>query len=330
MSLQIRPCDLPIVRNEAIKLLEAHGASMYQSSVAKREQHFAPNGLEPAAAGQLMAKHELGRLKLAELFFVSSDMVRLAKAAERSLPAYSLMPEDLPTESGFIFFERSISTMEYEQNTSPIRAASWGPMWEDRPRSWVHGGVWITWYADLSQVIASGMERGTIDRHLEEAARLKMAALGRLSVDNESPIPFSPDPLDVCDPVTGKETPYSERGEDTLFPLIGILKTVWLLMGQTLTTVSDARYDRASRRRLLRQQEDLTRVRVVALRKMVGDGSAAASDREYQHQWIVRGHWRQQWYPGRSVHRPMWIAPHIKGPDGAPLLGGEKVYALKR
>jgi hypothetical protein len=44
----------------------------------------------------------------------------------------------------------------------------------------------------------------------------------------------------------------------------------------------------------------------------------------------VRGHWRQQWYPSIQDHRPVWIAPHRKGPEDAPMLGGEKVYQWSR
>jgi hypothetical protein len=69
---------------------------------------------------------------------------------------------------------------------------------------------------------------------------------------------------------------------------------------------------------------------VIELRRPKTSSGPGDGDREYHHQWIVRGHWRQQWHPKRQVHRPVWIAPHIKGPEGAPLIGGEKVYALKR
>jgi hypothetical protein len=43
---------------------------------------------------------------------------------------------------------------------------------------------------------------------------------------------------------------------------------------------------------------------------------------------VVRGHWRNQWYPSLNARRPLWIAPYLKGPDDAPLLGGEKVTTL--
>lgn len=110
---------------------------------------------------------------------------------------------------------------------------------------------------------------------------------------------------------------------------LATLKSTWILLGQTLASVEDAHYDRAARRRIEKQGKTPPRVRVISLRRRAGE-SSGDSDREYHHQWIVRGHWRQQWYPERQVHRPIWIAPHIKGPEGAPLLGGEKVYALKR
>ena len=48
-----------------------------------------------------------------------------------------------------------------------------------------------------------------------------------------------------------------------------------------------------------------------------------------QHRWVVRGHWRNQpWGPGRELRRPVYILPHIKGPDGAPLIGGERVTTV--
>jgi hypothetical protein len=78
---------------------------------------------------------------------------------------------------------------------------------------------------------------------------------------------------------------------------------------------------------LMPQRLDDRPVRVINLRRRAASTIAGQSDREYHHQWIVRGHWRDQWYASRGVHRPVWIAPHVKGPEGAPMLGGEKVHA---
>ena len=49
---------------------------------------------------------------------------------------------------------------------------------------------------------------------------------------------------------------------------------------------------------------------------------------EYAHQWIVRGHFRNQFYPSEKTNRLIWIDPYKKGPEGAPLL--ETVKVLRR
>jgi hypothetical protein len=45
--------------------------------------------------------------------------------------------------------------------------------------------------------------------------------------------------------------------------------------------------------------------------------SEAAVD--WQCQWLVRGHWRQQFYPSANRHVPRWVAPYIKGPVDKPM-----------
>jgi hypothetical protein len=36
----------------------------------------------------------------------------------------------------------------------------------------------------------------------------------------------------------------------------------------------------------------------------------------------------QAWGHRRELRRPVWISPHVKGPEGASMLGGEKVYIV--
>lgn len=46
-------------------------------------------------------------------------------------------------------------------------------------------------------------------------------------------------------------------------------------------------------------------------------GDDAAID--WQCQWLVRGHWRQQFYRSAGRHVPRWIAPYVKGPHDKPM-----------
>jgi hypothetical protein len=71
------------------------------------------------------------------------------------------------------------------------------------------------------------------------------------------------------------------------------------------------------------------KVTIVSLRRLVRKqlGEVRDAERTLQHRFIVRGHWRQQAVgPGRKDHRPVYIAPFVKGPEGAPFLDREKVY----
>jgi hypothetical protein len=63
-------------------------------------------------------------------------------------------------------------------------------------------------------------------------------------------------------------------------------------------------------------------VRVIVLRRTAHpatNGRDGAQDIAWSCQWIVRGHWRAQWCPARGRHLPMWILPHVKGPEDKPL-----------
>jgi hypothetical protein len=108
-----------------------------------------------------------------------------------------------------------------------------------------------------------------------------------------------------------------------------VARCCWLLMQQRIAVETVERPDRASERRLRRANRPVDAVRVISLRQPEHYGGLGG-DRTYHHRWVVRGHWRKQWYPSQERNVPIWISPYVKGPDGAPLLAGEKVYAWQR
>jgi hypothetical protein len=84
------------------------------------------------------------------------------------------------------------------------------------------------------------------------------------------------------------------------------------------------------RRQWSMARDDHDTTHVVTLRRDAAERVRAfeAASREYRHRWWVAGHYRNQWYPSVQLHRPVWIAPYLKGDPDAPML--EKVYAVKR
>jgi hypothetical protein len=325
--MDIRPVDLPALRDESVVSVARIAPGQYERAIRDGRQGMAPAG-SPTQAAAHLAGAEVRRLREAELFYVTEQMTDLAVAAASKLPDFCLMPEDLPAPTGFIYFAKPIAKVDYNsyysnESVSPIVAASWSHWTGDNPY-WVRGGVWVTWYTDIPAMLENAISRGVVSR---DDARILAYGTARLAIDNESQSPFTLKPIPAL--IDGEL--FDGLGpEDSLGHWLAVLKTAWLLMTQPVASVSDATFDRPSRRRLERQGKVPPRVRVITLRRPVVPSSPGESDREYHHQWIVRGHWRQQWYPARQVNRPIWIAPHVKGPEGVPLLGGERVYEWKR
>jgi hypothetical protein len=157
----------------------------------------------------------------------------------------------------------------------------------------------------------------------------------------------------------GKRAQVLAEG-DTPTPVTNILRVIhatWFLMGQTITSQTDADIDRATRKRAGRANLP-PRVTVIDLRRTEGSRGDGESLVEWTHRWLVRGHIRWQPYGPREVDhehvlgdqdvdedgafrpclvhgcdhyvRRLWIAPYVKGPAGAPLITSKKVYALRR
>jgi len=112
--------------------------------------------------------------------------------------------------------------------------------------------------------------------------------------------------------------------------------TAAMFLKQHVLTTERAALPRAVRRRAERAQA-LTiepTVHVVKLRKEIADEHAAAGPGgsvDWTHRWLVRGHWRNQYYPAHKRHAPIWIHPHIKGPDDKPFKDPKPtVYAVTR
>lgn len=90
---------------------------------------------------------------------------------------------------------------------------------------------------------------------------------------------------------------------------------------------------RAQRRRFAGPPEAIEQLRVVKLRKTVrrnGHQQGASEAVEWSCQWAVAGHWKHHWYARSKEHRPIWIAPFIKGPDDKPFKQPSRVFAVVR
>lgn len=305
----IRPVDLPEVRADIIEWLKGRDAASLFEQAAAADYYGWLMGQNAGPAeedGNLFREWEILRLRQCTLFYVAADMVDLARIAAQSIPGFQLAHEDLPAECGLMVFERPVAFTTWSGEPVGVTAVCWAP-------TPTHSEILLgSIYFDRADALPV-LVRHVPNRRVMTEPRLILLQGGGFT-------------WSFGDPVVDIES------SDLMATLLPALRATWLLMQQSLATTRDAELPRAFRRRLQRAGHEPRPVRLIELRrpKRTVDSSESAGTRDYHHQWIVRGHWRQQWYPAREVHRPVWIAPHIKGPEDAPLLGGEKVNVWKR
>ena len=61
-------------------------------------------------------------------------------------------------------------------------------------------------------------------------------------------------------------------------------------------------------------------IKIIQLRRRSpATNGGKSQSRDYSYRWLVRGHWRNQFYPRSQSHRPRFIPAYVKGPDDKPL-----------
>jgi hypothetical protein len=116
-----------------------------------------------------------------------------------------------------------------------------------------------------------------------------------------------------------------------------ILTALWSLVGQPIISEVKERPITPDARKARKKLASAGNVRVLGLRQRIQsagpDGLARTygrGSREYTHQWIVRGFWRNQPYgPERALRRRVWIDSYVKGPADKPLVIEPKVYRVR-
>lgn len=342
--MQYLPAELPAIRDRLVEYLTStEGAFLHWS------QDW-PSGVEQELAGR-----EALWFSEATLLHLAPSMVELLAEAKDGFGTAGFMDYDLPVMSGFAYFSMQLSVgtasgdqlrdllEQFEPGQRPqitdqqwrVAELEWAEslavLWHYEPSSSDHpqGLVVLSWYLErdawwdwvhaLYQIEGDSYNLS----HFEDKIK---HTLPPFIYDGHVVIECSPDAagvtLDRYDRVTTPDH-WRTRRTDMFRALC------YLLRQRGIVTESVVTPDRATRRRAARTGREAAEVRVLALSGVGSGGQPGEGERSYAHRWVVRGHWRRQWYPSIQQHRPRWVAPFLKGPEGAPLLGGEKVYVTR-
>lgn len=229
------------------------------------------------------------------------EMCGLLTDVSAEMPPWTLRREALPTDHGFCWFEEPLPI---RPGSVPLAALSWG--------------LTTTLTADPDPperlvITAYGCQprSGTI-ANLVDMSWVLGETMGDDSFTQET------------------DTHEQRRQTQRVFRYAA---AIFALVEQKILVAAPERVERAAARRLRKAgARRPPAILVVRLRRAVREGDDAdGNPRAWTCRWIVRGHWRQQYYPSDRSHRPVFILPHIKGPDGLPLRAPvERVFAVVR
>lgn len=111
-----------------------------------------------------------------------------------------------------------------------------------------------------------------------------------------------------------------QRGQPTFGPAASEMACrMQALLEAKVVVVEDAKPPRSrTAARKGQPQMDAT-VRCVTWRQAVGKSAGDGEESARDKHWYVRGHFRNQWYPARGIHRLKYIKTHVKGNREGPL-----------
>lgn len=315
--------DLPVHAYGATELPDLrrrlHRAFMTQTGKAMVLALNAEDREGGEEQARVFTQLDVQTMRTGELFHVDRSMVELANHAGRSLDSFGFLESDLVCPAGVAYLDADLQRNDGAIGEFAERLLM---TWQSVPvesADFPLGAVRLVFYVDRTTYmnVAHRWEQAPI----EEMARL----LPEFVYDGAMWLRYDEDAAKVDSgfwhSIVGSD-PAVRKARGDLF------RAFCYLLGQRVTSDVEASLPRSERRRAQREGREPPKVRVISLRSSHGGGTGQGS-REYVHQWMVRGHWRKQWYPSIQANRPIFIAPYIKGPEGAPLLTGDKVYRAK-
>lgn len=244
-------------------------------------------------------------IRYADFFVVNEQCSDAILHAAKTLPVGNLTVDMLPSETGYVFFDKDIPIGNVQDRGERFRSFSWRIVRllveskELQKEPEIRSG--ITWEAhylepELNHMVPGGMyfwEFGD-SRSLTRS-------------------------MDI----------HEQR------QLESIISSFFLFVQQKIVISAQDHASRHVQRQLKRiAPERQFPVSVVQLRTYdrISKQSENQKDVDWAHWWIVRGHWRMQPYKSTNEKRRIWITPYPKGDRTKPFLAssGRKIFSVER
>lgn len=298
-------------------------------------------------SGDALRTYFARHMRMTLPFYVDPRMTALVTAAAESMPDEPLRPEDLPATHGFLLLPSGLAEVDLRGQMMVHNVVCW----------FQYGGGVDLWFLsnknDERDMVNQRHRAYFGEERMREFPTLAPAVYGRIEFGDTVPYSLQGNkvlPPEITesmrvmkDPKTGSLAFAWTEGYDMnewigehleVGPnaTVAWILAMWRLMQQTITDVRTEAVDRPLRKAARKRNMKQDTVSVITLRKKKYVDGEGESNIEWSHRWLVRGHWRKQPCKtnGEPDTRVIWIHPHLKGPDDAPLLIRDHVYALQR
>ena len=282
-------------------------------------------------------------LNVSENFYVARPMMELALMLSEDMPDEELLPHDLPAMQGWMWYATPYRQIDVRRKILHDHAIMWSAF---------GGQVRVFHFTDrtdlgdsVNQVLyghhGEDMMRQLPMLNLNHVFDMRFGELLPRSITWDTPLPAdavvdaqrteNPDGSHTISWYTDKAINLNEEPRQTRSPMAAFIVTLWRLCQQSLASRLGEDPSRTARRRMGKAHLPVSPITVISLRRVSGQ-EHGESHVEWQHRWMVRGHWRRQPYRenGETVYRYIYINPYLKGPEDMPLLHRDKVNALVR
>ena len=256
----------------------------------------------------------------ADTIYVTSDMQRLLLQAAHDLPDdVTYQKESLLTPFGFVYLEESIKGEDRSGNTVTVK----GFAWED---SLIRTGSEDDFDVSPTALVYFLTDPNDMDDELNRELVPKLKAAGiqlpSLTLSHMFPAIYGRTIIKA-----------DEQGSHLVTEMMKLFVALQLLAQQKIGTPMKLRPNRATRKRAISWDRDNERyITLITLRrKSVKKDDEEPNKIEWTHRWMVRGHWRRQYFPKSKTHDWVYIYEHVKGPEDKPLLISERrVFNFRR
>jgi len=249
----------------------------------------------------------------ADTLYITSDMMHMLLQAAHDLPEDAQFDEHvLITPTGFCLFEEPIVGVDRHEKKILIHGLVWSKQLLQSREDGKDMGVVIFFLVDPTDPIDD------YNTKFAEQMRETGITLPPLALQHFYPARF------------GDTLPHTPEDQTVMGSLI-IHETLKLFIAMQLVAQQkigepiQMRPDRATRRRYAREYGGERLITLITLRrKSVKKDDEEAAKVEWSRRWVVKGHWRRQWYPKSQTHDYVYIYEYVKGPEDKPLVLSER------